>query len=227
MNYYKIIPRNIKVIKSFCYKNFKKRKINTSINENNNIDNRKGKLEDVNQNNETGSDDKYYEIPKSIFKNNKELLILEVDNQQRILIFGFLSFVFVGALYCLYYTFKKNEKRIIYKVFMFIIGLFLLKIIFEVPKSIKKFITKIYLLDCGEKIRICYYFNKSEIVKCTDFKRLSPINNYVSIEEYKKLLIEGYPILINENLKVVSRNSKFYYKDIYKELEKSIKFKLV
>ena len=110
---------------------------------------------------------------------------------------------------------------------MLITGLILLKIIFEIPKSIKKFITKIYLLDCGEKIKICYYFNKSEIVKCTDFKRLSPINNYVSIEEYKKLLIEGYPILINENLKVVSRNSKFYYKDIYKELEKSIKFKLV
>ena len=83
------------------------------------------------------------------------------------------------------------------------------------------------MCDSGDKLRLDYYFHKSEVVDIVNFIKLKPNNNIIDLKEYKKLLIEGYPIMVNGKLKVISRNSKFYYKDIYKEIEKGTKFKII
>lgn len=218
------------IIKPFCYKNFKKRsydKINL---------NDKDKIifsqfvcnKDIkNYDEEKNNKEFEYEINKSLFKNKKELLILEVDLTQRILIFGCFIFVLLVTIYCFIYVFKRKEKRLFFKIIMFTVGLILLSILLNFPNSLKKFITKVHLCDSGDKLKLEYYFHKSEVVDIVNFIKLKPNNNVIDLKEYKKLLIEGYPIMVNGNLKVVSRNSKFYYKDIYKEIENGTKFKII
>lgn len=218
------------IIKPFCYKNFKKRsydKINFNEKDKILVSQLISNKDIKNFDDEKNNKEFEYEINKSFFKNKKELLILEVDLTQRILIFGFYIFVLLVTIYCFIYVFKRKEKRLIYKVIMFTIGLLLLSILLNFPNSLKKFITKVYLYDSGEKLRLDYYFYKSEVVDIANFIKLKPNNNVIDIKEYKKLLIEGYPIMVNGKLKVVSRNSKFYYKDIYKEIENGTKFKII
>lgn len=165
-------------------------------------------------------------ILKSLFDSNKEILILKVDKLQGIylLLVFFMNFSITN--YILYKLYKNRTEMfkgvvnttksifsIIFSGFFFILGLKFLK-------GTDNFIRRIYLKQCGEKIRVCTIFS-SKIIDIKNFKKILPGDKTILEEAYKTLLLEGYPVNCNGKVKIISRYSTFYYKQILNEIGKS------
>lgn len=175
--------------------------------------------------NSSDDNSKELSIKRSAFDSKGLLLVLETDYQQRKTIY--LSYAFsAGIALILFYYFhseqsKRGNKPMSTKSKLSLAGgIIMLCISISLLKNSSFFIKRIYLKDCGKQIVIEFFPWSSKQLDIKQFIRLKPINDYISKAEFAVILDEGFPVIINQKMYVISKQSKIFNKRALAEIGK-------
>lgn len=169
-------------------------------------------------------------VERKKFNKQGKLLIAKGDTKQKILVLFLLSF-FLAISYMFYRLYIKASKKyesinsnisniIVYlkKGIYITLSLFSLLCFVLFLKNVNMFIRKIYLFDNGRSVEIIGYFSKN-IVDIENFKIIKPDDETIfTKEEYITNSGEGFPIIVNNKIYLISKMSIVYEKEILKEV---------
>lgn len=148
------------------------------------------------------------------------LLILKVDPYQ-----GYFILVIVLVLtIALGFTFRKTydcikrrkSASVIFLPVSFLGVLFYMRAL----RNINSLIRKIWLLDDGKRIAVRYYFSQS-VYDIAQFRRIYPNDNVLHPSELKGFMNEGFPVLVENRVKLISKQSEVYHRDLLAQIGKS------
>lgn len=169
-------------------------------------------------------------VDRKKFNKQGKLLIAKGDTKQKILVLFLLSF-FLAISYMFYRLYIKTSKKyeninsnisniIVYlkKGIYIALSLFSLLCFILFLKNVNMFIRKIYIFDNGKSVEIVGYFSKN-IVDIENFKIIKPDDETIfTKEEYIANSGEGFPIIVNNKIYLISKMSIVYEKEILKEV---------